>query len=375
MWFKVLFVHLGRESAIQPTTNALNHRFCDMNHLIFPFDDIHHDRRLTFFLAAEEWVARALPDDDYIFTWVVSPTVICGRHQDIALEVDVDYCRTHDIDIVRRRSGGGCVYADRHNIMISYVCSMGKRSVADVFSTYSRLVADRLCAMGFDANASGRNDVVIGGRKISGGAFYRIGDKAIAHSTMLFDTDFENMMQAITPARAKLASKGVTSVSSHIVTAHELKPDMNFDFFRRNLVAGLETSRTMVTPENIAEIENIERCYRDPAWMRITSFKPHHSHHRPTAYRLDGVGTLSADVSIDAAGYIAELKLSGDFMSDISIDEITTPLIGLRANVDELAVAVNGERLSAILPGVTPGTLAELIVSAGKHTEQTIHAK
>ena len=90
-----------------------------MKHLSLP--DAALWRRLPFYLAAEEWAARVLPPDDYFFAWRVAPTVICGRNQDMAAEVDLDYCRTHGIDVVRRRSGGGCVYADRNNWMFSYI--------------------------------------------------------------------------------------------------------------------------------------------------------------------------------------------------------------------------------------------------------------
>ena len=78
-------------------------------------------RKLPFYLAVEEYVARELPAGDYFFMWQVQPTVIFGRNQLIEAEVDIDYCRANGIATYRRKSGGGCVYADLDNIMFSYI--------------------------------------------------------------------------------------------------------------------------------------------------------------------------------------------------------------------------------------------------------------
>jgi len=231
------------------------------------------ERPLAFYLAAEEWVAANVADE-CLFTWVVSSSVICGRNQNIAMEVDLDYCRRRGIRVYRRRSGGGCVYADTGNIMISYVTPMRGATVETVFARYSAMVAARLRAMGLDAEASGRNDILVGGRKISGGAFYLVGDKAIVHSTMLYDTDFDNMLRAITPARAKLAANGVTSVESRITTAQREGTSLTFNAFRDALVNGLTSGRIVLSDEQIAEIESLERRYYDPRWLRIDNHKP-----------------------------------------------------------------------------------------------------
>ena len=78
-------------------------------------------RHLSFYLAMEEYVAREMDCDDAFFMWQVDPTVIFGRNQVMENEVNIDYCRRHHIEIVRRKSGGGCVYADRSNVMFSYI--------------------------------------------------------------------------------------------------------------------------------------------------------------------------------------------------------------------------------------------------------------
>ena len=95
-------------------------------------------RRLSFYLAMEEFVARRLDESDAFFMWQVGPTVIFGRNQLIENEVNMEYCRAHGIDTFRRKSGGGCVYADWGNVMLSYVTK--DDSVNLTFNRYLNLI-------------------------------------------------------------------------------------------------------------------------------------------------------------------------------------------------------------------------------------------
>lgn len=233
-----------------------------MKHVLLAEQGIY---RLAFFLAMEEWVARNLDAGEYVFMWDVPPTVIIGHNQDIQSEVNLDYCRRHNIDVVRRKSGGGAVYADRDNIMMSYICD--HTDVKTVFERFTSMVASQLQKMGFDAVPSGRNDITIGSRKISGNAYYLMKDRSIVHGTMLYDTNMENMLNAITPSMAKLSSKGVVSVEGRIVCAKWLRPEMELKEFRQKLMSGLETSRYVLGKEEIEEIKRIEERYYDPLWI------------------------------------------------------------------------------------------------------------
>ena len=130
------------------------------------------ERRLSFYLAMEEYAARQLNDgDDLFFLWQVEPSVIFGRNQDIASEVNLDYCRQHGIAFYRRKSGGGCVYADKSNVMMSYITRSDE--VTTTFSRYMEMVTAVLRELGIAATSTENNDVLIDGRKVSGNAFYQ----------------------------------------------------------------------------------------------------------------------------------------------------------------------------------------------------------
>ena len=115
-------------------------------------------RHLSFYLAMEEYIAHNRPGEDCFFMWQVNPTVIFGRNQLMENEINFDYVRSHGIEYYRRKSGGGCVYADFSNIMFSYITD--DFNVSFTFDRYLQLIAHTLNKLGVKAVASGRNDII-----------------------------------------------------------------------------------------------------------------------------------------------------------------------------------------------------------------------
>lgn len=179
-------------------------------HIMMPDDG---ERDLVFFLAMEEYVAQNVPGDAF-FIWRVRPTVIIGRNQDLEAEVNLEYCKDHGVKIVRRKSGGGCVYSDMGNIMVSYISS--KEDTASVFERYLSAMTECLRSLGLDAEKSGRNDILVQGRKVSGNAVHQLPDRTIVHGTLLYDTDLDALEQAIRPPVEKLARHKVLSVRQRV---------------------------------------------------------------------------------------------------------------------------------------------------------------
>lgn len=155
-----------------------------------------------------------------LFTWIVSPTVIYGHHQSAEVEVNEAYCREHGIDVVQRKSGGGCVYADRGNLMISFVTPDTRSE--QVFRDFLTLVARALQAKGLPAVTTDHNDILVEGRKVSGWACYTCPTGTIVHGTMLYDVNLDDLQQAITPTAAKLAKHAVASVRQRVANLREI---------------------------------------------------------------------------------------------------------------------------------------------------------
>ena len=155
-----------------------------------------------------------------LFTWIVKPTVIYGRHQSADVEVNEDYCRQNGIAVVQRKSGGGCVYADPGNLMISVITPSTHSE--EVFAEVLDFVAQALQNKGIPAVTTEHNDILVEGKKISGWACYTTPTGTIVHGTMLYDVNLDALQQAITPTREKLNKHGVASVRQRVANLKEI---------------------------------------------------------------------------------------------------------------------------------------------------------
>lgn len=220
-------------------------------------------RRLPFYLAMEEYVAAHV-DEESFFMWRVAPTVIIGRNQVLENEVNMEYCRKAGVLVVRRKSGGGCVYSDMGNLMISFISDRG--DVSAVFDRYMSALAASLCALGLPAVASVRNDIMVDGRKVSGNAFHQLPDRSIVHGTLLYSTDLEALTEAIRPPVEKLQRHGVESVRQRVVNLAEYKnvsPVLDSaETLEDHLVSWFTDGRIELTAEQVAEIEEMEKEYQ-----------------------------------------------------------------------------------------------------------------
>lgn len=269
-------------------------------------------RRLSFYLAMEEYIARTRSGEDYFFMWQVNPTVIFGRNQLMENEINMDYVRSHGIQYYRRKSGGGCVYADFSNIMFSYITD--DFNVSFTFDRYLQLIARTLNKLGVQALASGRNDITVDGKKVSGNAFYRVGGRSIVHGTMLFDTNLEDLVLSITPSNEKLITKGVESVRKRVTNLKEYL-DIDIEEFKRFMRTSLCDSEECLTPDDITRIGEIEKEYLKEEW--ILGNNP-----RYTLVRrgYGSAGEIEARIEIKN-GIVKALNLMGDYFPIGEIDE------------------------------------------------------
>ena len=187
---------------------------------------------LMDYLAMETDMVKTIQEPT-VFTWVVSPTVIYGRHQCAEAEVNEAYCHAHGIAVVQRQSGGGCVYADRGNLMISCV-SPSTRS-QEVFDQFLVLLSGALRQLGYDAVTTAHNDVLVAGRKVAGTACYTTPTGTVVHASMLYDVNLTDLEAAITPSEAKLAKHAVASVRQRVRNLRDIRDLGDMALFREAL--------------------------------------------------------------------------------------------------------------------------------------------
>ena len=322
-----------------------------MKHILLPDNT---PRRLVFYLAMEEYVARYLDEKESFFMWQVAPTVIFGRNQVLEAEVNLPYCRNNNIAIFRRKSGGGCVYSDSGNIMLSYIKEGD--SVGFVFDSYMRRLALALQRAGIPAQVSGRNDILIEGRKVSGNAFYQLPGKSSVHGTMLFDTNFDHLENAITPSNNKLQSKGVASARQRVTNLKE-HTSMGIEEFKQYIIDTYCDGERVLTAQEVAAIEEIESTYLDEAF--IYGRNPRYSF--SSGMQKSRAGEVCVEIELQH-NHINHIELKGDFFAigDYA-PELNSRMKGITLDRDSVSQALADLTLEHYIKDLTTQELIEII--------------
>ena len=321
-----------------------------MKYILLPKPDTIH--QLPFYFAVEEYVARHYTDDDYFMGWRVNPTVMLGRNQLIDNEVNTDYCKEHKIDIFRRKSGGGCIYADKGCIQFSYISRSVNANKA--FAAYMQRMADLLKGLKIDAQLSGRNDILINGTKVSGCAFYQLSNRSVLHNSLLFDTQLDHLSNALTPAKEKLQSKGVASVRqrvTNVATYTQLDILAFMDYVRQEMCG---TEVLELTEEDMKGVAEIEKELSSDNF--VYGKNPKYSLVRK--HRFEGVGTLEAHIELKN-NIIGSINMVGDYflLGDIDHDflnllkgcEFTREAVEERLENIDLSTIIRGLKLRQFL--------------------------
>lgn len=308
-----------------------------MKYVNYPFNEI---KRLSFYLATEEYLALHYPKEEYFFMWQVEPSVIFGRNQLIENEVNLPYVKEHGIRMYRRKSGGGCVYSDFSNIMFSFITPDFNQQF--VFDKYLNKVVDVLKGLGLNACFSGRNDILIDGLKVSGNAFYKVVDRAVVHGTMLFNTDLSVMVQAITPSSEKLISKGIDSVRKRVMNLSE-KLTIGIEEFKRIMRTKLCDESITLSETDLSGIEEIEKTYLANDF--IFGKNPRYTVHRK-GYVKAGYLEMDFEIKNDL---IKKANLLGDYFLIGEQDLIIKKIIGKPFTKDAIDKAISEVDLGSII--------------------------
>jgi lipoate-protein ligase A len=160
-----------------------------------------------------------------LYLWQNSPTVVIGKHQNPYKECNLSFMSQHNVSLARRQTGGGAVYQDLGNACWTFVSD---KPTPDVDTG---LLVDSLGQLGISAYATGRNDIEVKGKKVSGAAFRRIPSGSLHHGTLLMNTDVQMMEKCLKVDATKLEAKGVASVRSRVTNLCEIVPSINFSQF------------------------------------------------------------------------------------------------------------------------------------------------
>lgn len=180
------------------------------------------DKMQPFVNQAIEATLLKLADDDteILYLWKNDKTVVIGKNQNAYTECNVSQLENDGGFVARRISGGGAVYHDKGNLNFTFVSSRNNYNVAKNFE----IMTDAMRSLGFEVSLSGRNDVLLNGRKFSGNAFYKGNDACFHHGTILIKTSPEIIAKYLKVSKVKLEAKGVKSVVSRVINLSDVLP-------------------------------------------------------------------------------------------------------------------------------------------------------
>jgi len=285
-----------------------------------------NEDKCPYFFGLEEYLIKDFDHEEDIFLlWSVTPTVMIGRHQVTELEIDSDFVAKNKIDIVRRNSGGGAVYTDHGCLQFSFITK--NKNQADIFSVYVDRIIKAVRKLGLDAVFTGRNDILVNGRKFSGNAEYISKDGLVVHGTILFDSNFDNLIGSLTPDKSKLTTHAITSVKSRVVNINILL-DMTIDAFYDYIVNEIKTSEINVEELDTKKIQEYSQKFKEDKWNYGKNPK-----YEFTNKMKFPSGNFTANLKIKN-GIVKDMTITGDYFSLKKIQDFVNAFIGVEFNRD-----------------------------------------
>jgi len=285
----------------------------------------------AFNLAMEEYLLKQ-KDGYYVCLWRNSPAVIIGVNQNAYKEVNLAYTDANNVKVVRRITGGGAVYHDLNNICYTVIAPYDENE--NNFQKFTAPVIEYLQTIGVTATLSGRNDLTVDGKKISGSAQTVYNKRVMHHGTLLFKTDVNALTNSLNPSKLKVESKGISSVRSRVLNLSDcLEKDMTVVEFMNNLERFfLKTCEKMkLNEEDFSAIKKLmQEKYSTYEWNMGRSPKGKISFE----HKFD-FGILSITFDIENA-LMCNVRIEGDFFSLKDVKELERKLEGSKFTLDQV---------------------------------------
>ncbi len=299
-------------------------------------------------LAVEEYLFDNSSEDVFML-WQNEPTVVIGKNQNAYAEVKIDEAKKHGVHIVRRITGGGAVYHDLGNLNYTFISVDSKGGID--FARFTSPVIAALRSMGVDAALGGRNDIEVSGRKISGNAQCKRGNRVLHHGTLLFDSDLAFLSGILSVDEEKISAKAIKSTRARVANIKELVPSLAnvrdfISLISEHVVR--EFSAKTITLEDNPEIERLWKRNASDEWLFPSgSYLSTYSVKKQKRYPF-GVVEVYLDMSNDI---IKGVKICGDFFGNRDVRDLENALQGKK--LDCLCDAISTFNINEYIFGMT----------------------
>jgi len=322
---------------------------------------INHENDVFYNFAVEEYFVEHYTEPVFIL-WKNNPNVMVGRNQNTYAEINEEFCKENNIDVVRRLSGGGAVYSSPENFQYTLILDKDEHDQVSFKSLAKPLIAF-LETLGIHAEFTGRNDILIDGKKVSGNAQYHNKNILLHHGTILFDVDVDQLTKSLTPDLTKLTAKGIKSIKSRITTIKErLVDEMTVDefieaFMEYQLNSTDDNYTKALSLDEKKEILKIKENRWDQ-WSWNYGKNPKFSKRKKKKFD-SGLVEINYEVE---NGVISKMKIYGDFFGDRPVDLLVEEIIGVEFNKDDLENRIELLEISDYINGICSDEFIALIL-------------
>jgi lipoate-protein ligase A len=228
-------------------------------------------------MAIDEAIAYArtrneTPNTIRLYRWNPSAVSI-GYFQNIEKEVNLAVCKEQGVDVIRRITGGGAVFHDYNGeITYSLVAPNNDPKIpSDIMESYRLIcgaIVNGLATIGVDSEFKPVNDIIAGGRKISGNAQTRRHGVVLQHGTVLVDSDIRKMFQVLRVSEAKISDKMIQAVEDRVTNIRKyLKRNVSFDEIRTALISGFEETFDIEMEDENELVDEYRKRYSSHEWV------------------------------------------------------------------------------------------------------------
>lgn len=313
-------------------------------------------------LAIEEYALKNLDiNETYLLFYINRPSIIIGKNQNTIEEINTEYVEKNGITVVRRLSGGGAVYHDLGNLNFSFITKDDGNSFHN-FKKFTEPVINALKKLGVNAELSGRNDILVEGRKISGNAQFSTRGRMFSHGTLMLNSEIDNVVSSLKVRKEKIESKGIKSIRSRVANISEfLSEKITIEEFRQLLLKNIfegdeEIPEYVLTEEDWEKINQLSKeRYQTWDWNygKSPNFNLQHSHRFP-------IGSIDIRLEV-TKGIVENCKIYGDFFGVGDVQDIENRLKHVKYEMSELEKALEDIDIKHYFGNITKGEFLQLI--------------
>lgn len=315
-------------------------------------------------LAFEEYCFKNLPnDEEYVILWINGPSIIIGKNQNALEEINKEYVDENNIEVVRRVTGGGAVYHDLGNLNYSIIKNDEGKGKID-FGMINIPILKSLEKLGLKTELSGRNDITLDGKKISGIAQSIYKNRILNHGAILFDVDLTVLSDALNVKQDKIQSKGIKSVKSRVTNIRPyLKKDIDVMEFKESLLEsmfeyeGAKLEEYILSEEQKREIDKLyETKYSTWEWNYGKAPKFNFKN-----YKRFPVGSIDIRLMVNH-GLIEDITIYGDFFGSLDVKELEDKLKASKYQANHIRGILEKEPIDKYFGQIQLKDLIDLII-------------